>query len=453
LVFDACAPAGNVHAVAAAAMFTHLELAVENQNQPAVQTPGPAKGRVSVARILIVLVIGVALGLFIYFGLPYFLIQPEQKPSYPRLQMGGTSTVFVIAENRWKGDYRKAKQVDISYDSTGSTTGASHLIDGTYTVAFTHGPLSAEQVQKAKEKGGDVVQVPVLLCGVAVVYNVKELKPKKELPAQTDSKGEKEPKDKKESKEEVKPLKLTGEVLADIFLGKITQWDDPALKTLNPELPLPATKITVVHRKDSSGTTQLFTEYLDAVSKAWRDKVGPPASEVKWPVGEAAPRNLGVAQLVDKTEGAIGYVDRMFTEYEEIKLDSAAIENKDKTGFVRAEPENMTAAAASIVADLPDDLGFNLANKPGKDAYPISGVIYATCYQKQPEETRKRLVEFLRWATHEGQPSAAKIEEQLRKAREKGAIAIPSPEAAAAPLPPELVKRTDQRVEAIKAKP
>jgi phosphate transport system substrate-binding protein len=268
--------------------------------------------------------------------------------------------------------------------------------------------LSDEQRQKAKCKGGELIQIPVALCAVATIYNVKELKDKP-------------------------PLQLTGEVLADIFLGKIETWNDPALKALNPDLPLPATKITVVHRQDSSGTTFLFTEYLAAVSGAWRDKVGPPNSEVRWPVGAGEARNLGVTTRVYETEGAIGYVDRVFTRYEDMQLQHAAIQNKDKTAFVLAEPENMKASVQGTLADIREDLTFNLANKPGKDAYPISGVIYAVCYQAQPEANRKTVVEFLHWATHEGQQSAKKME--------------------FAPLPPELVTRVEQRLQAIKGTP
>jgi phosphate transport system substrate-binding protein len=377
---------------------------VADQIEPVVQGGGLDKPRASAARILVFVVVGLVLGLLIYFS-PRFFSQEERQPTYPHLKLGGTSTVFEIAENRWKGKYREAKGVQIDYESKGTTAGVTNLIDGAYAIAFTHGPLSKEQRQKAREKGGDVVEIPVLLCGVAPVYNVKELKGKP-------------------------PLKLTGELIADIFRGKLTKWNDKPLQDANPGVDLPPTKIIVVHREDSSGTTQLFTEYLVAVSKDWEKEVGPAASEVKWPVGEKAPRNLGVASLVAQTEGAIGYVDRMFTSYEDMELDYAAVQNHDKTGYVRAEPENMTAAAAGFLSEIPDDLSFNLADKPGKDAYPISGVIYAVCYQKQPEATRGQVVDFLNWALHEGQTHAAKM--------------------TYAPLPPELVKRIDPKLEAIK---
>jgi phosphate transport system substrate-binding protein len=378
---------------------------VENPNQ---LQAGPAKSRVPVVRIIVIAAIGVALAVLVYYSPAYFA-KKEQQTDHPRLQLGGTSTIFVIVENRWKGKYRDEKGVEIAYDSTGSNTGVTRMIDGTYTIAFTHGPLSPEQIQKARQKGGDVVQIPVLLCGVAPVYNIKELKGKA-------------------------PLKLTAELLANIFLGNIKEWSHPAIKEVNPDVELPDTKITVVHREDASGTTQIFAEYLDVASptwRAWREKASGNASEIKWPAGVGAARNLGVATLVDKTDGAIGYVDRMFTSYDDMVLDYAAVQNKDKTAFVRAEPENMTAAAASSLADIPDDLSFSLANKSGKDAYPISALIYAVCYKNQPEASRQRIVDFLRWTTHEGQPHAAKM--------------------SYAPLPAELVKRTDQRLETIQA--
>jgi phosphate transport system substrate-binding protein len=379
----------------------------QNQN-PSVGPPaGPPKPLFSVRRVAVIAVIGLVAGVLIYLS-PQFFNRQEAGPEYPHLKIGGTSTVYVVVENRWRRQYRDAKGVELDYDSTGTTAGVNRLLDGSYAIAFTHGALTAEQRQRAREKGGDVVHIPVLIFGVAPVYHVKELKGKP-------------------------PLNLTGELLADIYLGKVTRWDDPAIRAINPGLPLPPTPITVVHREESSGTTLVFTEYLHEVSGEWGQRVGKPASEVNWPVGVAAARNLGVATRVFETEGAIGYVDRMFTSYEEMVLDYPALQNKDKTAFVRAEPEAMTAAAAGLIPALPDDLVFGLVNKPGKDAYPISGVVYAVCLQTQPAATRQRVVDFLRWATHEGQAPAAKM--------------------TYAPLPPELVRGVEQKLETIKANP
>ena len=279
------------------------------------------------------------------------------------------------------------------------------MLDKTYSIAFTHAPVSAELREKARKEGVEIVHIPLLLCGVVPAYHVAELKGKT-------------------------PLNFTGEVLADIFLGKIKHWNDPALKAINPGVKLPAKKITVVHREDSSGTTDLFTEYLAAVSPAWKEQVGPAAAEVKWPVGIAVARNPGVAAKIHEIDGAIGYVDRLYTSFQDIVLDYGAVQNKDKSAFVRAEPANLTAAARAILAEIPDDLTFNLIDKPGKDSYPITGVIYAVCSDRQPEASRKQIVDFLRWATHEGQADVVKT--------------------SFAPLPPELVQRVDRRLDAIK---
>jgi phosphate transport system substrate-binding protein len=377
---------------------------VENSKHAVAPIGAPAENDTSNTKIIAMLAIGGTAALMIYLS-TLFLSRLPSEPTRPRLKMGGTSAVAVILQNRWKAHYRETKGIDIDYDSTGSTTGVTRLLDGAYTIAFTHAALSDEQRQKARQKGSEFVQIPVLLCGVAVVYNVAELKGKE-------------------------PLKINGEVLADIFLGKIDKWNDDALQALNPGSTLPPTPITVVHREDSSGTTLIFTEYLATVSQLWRDQVGPADSEIKWPVGVASPRNIGVAKRVDQIEGAIGYVDRLFTSYEDIHLDFAAVQNKDQTGFVRAEPQNMTAAATGILAEIPEDLTFRLANQPGDNAYPISGVIYAVCSATQPEVNRKLVIDFLRWATHDGQDFAAKMDY--------------------APLPPELVERVERRLEAIK---
>jgi phosphate transport system substrate-binding protein len=357
-------------------------------------------------RLSIIVAIGAVLGVLIYFSPRYFIKEPT-PPNHPKLAMGGTSTAFVLVDNRWRTEYLKKKNVELTYESTGTSVGLTNLAEGKYAIAFTHGPLSHDQRSKVHDKGGDVVHIPILLCGVAPVYNVKELKGKA-------------------------PLKLTGPLLADIFLGNIKTWDDPAIQKVNEGIALPPTRITVVHREDPSGTTLLFTEYLDNASEAWHKEYPKgPASEIQWKVGTGVKRNLGVASEVDRTEGAIGYVDRMFTTYDQIVLDYAAMETNDKKAFVRAETENMTAAAAGVLDQIPEDLTFDLANKPGKDAYPICGVIYAVCYQTQPQEQRQKIVDFLHWATHDGQPHAAKM--------------------TYAPLPPELVKRIDKRLETLKA--
>ena len=361
--------------------------------------------RVSLLRVLVILLVGGGL-CFLVYSSPALLFREAKSPDSVHLKTGGTSVADIIIDNRWRNVYRKAKGIEVDYESTGSTAGIRQMIDGKYALAFTHAPLTEEQKKEARGKGGEVVQIPVVLCAVVPAYNVKELKDKP-------------------------PLKFTGEVLADIYLGKIDRWNDPALKKLNEGADLPDTKITVVHRSDSSGTTFLITDYLAQESEAWRRQVGEAASEVKWPTGVGMNRNQNVKGHVATTEGAIGYVDLVHVSNGDLPY--GAVQNKDKTAFIHAEAKNMTAAAQQVIADLPEDLAFNLINKPGKDSYPICGVIWAVCYQAQPASNQKKVVDFLHWATHEGQQFATSV--------------------SYAPLPDELVPRVEQRLQSIKAAP
>jgi phosphate transport system substrate-binding protein len=364
-------------------------------------------GRATVIRLSIIVLVGVGLGVLVYFS-PAFFIKNDAPPEPPRLKTGGTSVAHIIMENRWKTAYRKEKGVEVEYDSTGSTRGVAQMIEKQYAIGFTHAPLTEGQRKEARGKGGEVVHLPVVLCAVVPVYNLKPLQGKA-------------------------PLKFTGEVLADIFLGRIDRWNDPALKALNSDTNLPDTKITVVHRKDSSGTTFIFTDYLQGASAAWKKKVGAASNKVSWPVGVGMPRNQGVAAHVRQTEGAIGYVDLLHTVNGELgDLPYGAVQNQEKA-FIHVKPENMTAAAKARAPQIPPDLTFGLTNMPGKDSYPICGAIWAVCYQAQPASEQQRVVDFLRWVTREGQKFAEKTYY--------------------APLPEELVARVDQKLQSITSAP
>jgi phosphate transport system substrate-binding protein len=360
------------------------------------------KSLIPIVLILFVVVLVVGAGALMYFS-PHLFVHGEDEPQpAAQLKMGGTATIFLIMENRWRLVYRKEKGVELDYESTGSTKGLTKMIDRDLAVAFTHAPMSDEQKAQAKAKGGDVLHIPIVLCAVVPVYNVKDL-----------------PKD--------KPLKFSGEALGDIFLGKIDKWNDPALKKLNEGVDLPDEKITVVHREDSSGTTFVFTDFLVGASPAWKEKFGKAGSEIAWPVGEGHQRNEGVAFEVKETEGAIGYVDLVHAwNYD---LAYGAVENKDKSAFIHAEAANITAAAESVVGALPEDLTFKLTNQPGKDSYPITGAVWAVCYQAQPAAKQKTVVDFLRWATHDGQQFAKNM--------------------SYAPLPVEIVERADKKLDSI----
>jgi phosphate transport system substrate-binding protein len=356
--------------------------------------------RFPVRRIALILLIGVGLCLFVYFS-PAFFSEKQEEPPPVRLKLGGTSATFFMMD-KWKAVYFKEKGIKVHYSSTGSTKGVTKMLDDEFTIGFTHRPVSEKQRKMALENGGEVVQIPVLICGVVPVYNVKELKDKP-------------------------PLKFTGEVLADIFLGKVDRWNDPALRRLNDGVDLPATKIAVVHREDSSGTTFIFADYLHGASAGWREKLGPASSTIRWPVGTGIRRTTGVAALVASTEGSIGYVDLLFAKVR--NLSYAALENKDKTAFIHAEPENLTAAAKGLNTEISEDLTFGLTNKSGKDAYPVAGAIWAVCYRVQPASRRQDVVDFLSWVTHDGQRLSA---DRLY-----------------APLPPALVERVEKKLKSI----
>jgi phosphate transport system substrate-binding protein len=371
-----------------------------------------------ITRVVILLLIGAGLAVAVYYSPAYFAPAEAKKPTYTHLKTGGTSVVAILMENRWKTAYRD-KGVLVDYDSTGSTNGITQMIGGNYAISFTHAPLSSEQRKQAKEKGGEVVHIPVALCAVVPVYNLQD----KEL----------------EGKD---PLKFTGEVLANIYLGKITKWNDPAIQKLNEGVPLPDKKIIPVHREDSSGSTLIFTDYLAGVSPEWKEAVGPGKSEIKWPaangqaIGIGLPRTAGVSAYVRQTDGAIGYMDLMNAWADQLEaygVQYGAVQNKDKSGFIHVQAENMTAAAKTLLANIPEDLTFTLTNQTGKDAYPICGGIWAVCYQNQPAATEKLVVEFLRWATHDGQKWAKAT--------------------AYAPLPDELVQRADDKLKTIKTAP
>jgi phosphate transport system substrate-binding protein len=371
----------------------------------------------SLKRLAIILIVGAGLCSLAYFGqdriIAYFVRDPN-PPKYARLRTGGTSVMAFLLENRWKAAYQKAKQIDVVYDSTGSTQGVDRMIDQQYAIGFTHARISDKQRQAALARGGEVIHVPIVICAVVPIYNVKQLKDKP-------------------------PLRFTGEVLADIFQGKIKRWNDPALKQLNEiatqnpkeKVVLPDTEITVVHRSDSSGTTFIFTDFLTGASPSWAKAMGPARSKLDWPVGKGVERNHGVAEMVYNTEGAIGYTDLLYTSFGNLQY--GAVQNKDRSDFIHVTAKNMTAAVHGMLADIPDDLTFPLTNVRGHAAYPICGAVWAVCYRNQPAANYQHVVDFLQWITHDGQQFAADM--------------------SYAPLPDELVRRAEEKIKSIQRTP
>jgi phosphate transport system substrate-binding protein len=322
-------------------------------------------------------------------------------PGQVRAQsLNGSGSSFIgPMMHKWARDYEKAKDVKVHYTLVGSGAGIRQWLEKETDFGCTDAALNPEQLKKAEQSGGQVVQIPLVLGGVVPAYNLGGVN---------------------------EPLRLTGPVLADIFLGNIKTWNDPAIKELNAGVDLPARDITVVHRLDASGTTAIWTGYLAKVSKPWKDKVGTGFS-VTWPVGEAKKGNEEMAETIKATPGAIGYVELLYALQK--KIPHARIKNREGN-FVQGSLEGVTAAAEGALSEKDADLALSLVNAPGRDAYPISGTTWAVLYVKQPQDRGKRLVEFLTWVIHDGQESVT----DLYYAR----------------LPKRLVDRADEQLKQVK---
>ena len=194
--------------------------------------------------------------------------------------------------------------------------------------------------------------------------------------------------------------------MANIFLGKITKWNDPKIADDNPGVKLPDKAIIVVHRSDGSGTTSIFTDYLSSVKPEWAAKVGKGAS-VKWPVGLGGKGNEGVAGQVKNTQYAIGYVELAYAV--ENKLPYAHLKNKEGQ-FVEPAIKSISAAAAGAAKHMPADYRISLVNQPGKDTYPMVGFTWLLVYEQQKDKVKgQKMVEFLKWSLHNGQKMAAPL--------------------------------------------
>ncbi|MBQ3525476.1 MAG: phosphate ABC transporter substrate-binding protein PstS [Akkermansia sp.] len=276
---------------------------------------------------------------------------------------------------RWTYSYSEQNPgTQITYQSVGSGAGLNQIKAGTVDFAGTDNPLTLEQ----QEEFG-LVQFPMLTGGVVVIVNVPGVK---------DSQ-----------------LKLSKEVLANIYLGKITHWNDSAIRALNPKLRLPKLKITVVRRSDSSGTSFIFTNYLSKISPTWKAQVGQ-GSSVKWPVGIGGQKNPGVCNTVSKIKGSIGYTE--YTYAVEAKLACACLENADGK-FIAPSQESFSAAASC--ADWKNAPGFymELTNVPGAKSWPITGVTYILMRKDCPADVKSTLRNYFMWCYTEGSGMATKL--------------------------------------------
>jgi phosphate transport system substrate-binding protein len=313
---------------------------------------------------------------------------------------GAGATFPAIIYSKWFAEYAAKTGVKINYQAIGSGGGIKQISEQTVDFGASDAPMSDSDMAKAK--GGALLHIPTVVGVVAIAYNVPGL---------------------------TQPLKLTGGLLADIFLGKIKKWNDTRIVAVNAGVTLPAADILVVHRSEGSGTTYIFTDYLSAVSPAW--KAGPGrGKELQWPVGLGSKGNDGVSGSIKQTGGSIGYVELAYAKQNQL---STALLQNGAGQFVAPTADAATAAAEGAVAKLPPTTDFrvSIVNAGGPTTYPITSFTWLLVYANQPDAVKgKQLVDFIRWALTDGERDAAALDY--------------------APLPASLVTLLSARLDSIK---
>lgn len=315
-----------------------------------------------------------------------------------RLRGAGSSFVNPLFQ-KWMWEYGELHpNISIDYQSIGSGGGIRQLQQRTVDFGATDIAMRDEDMRSSTS---EIVHIPVVLGAVVVTYN---------LPGSNE------------------PLRFSPATIADIFLGKITRWDDARLRADNPTANLPAAALIVVHRSDGSGTSAVFTDYLSKVSQEWRERVGSGTSP-RWPTGIGGKGNEGVAGQIKQTPNTIGYIEQAYATQNNLPV--AYIRNR-AGNFVLPTFEAVTAAAAESIPETPEDLRVSITNAAGADAYPISSYVYVVIYREQRNPAKGlALVDFLWWGIHEGQ-------EYTRPLRYS-------------PLPAETVRRVEQKLNSITA--
>lgn len=300
---------------------------------------------------------------------------------------------------KWVFEYGKIDpNVKIDYQGNGSGAGQKALLANTADFGASDDPMSDEDLRSAS---GEIIHIPTVLGAVAVTYNLGSIK---------------------------EPLKLSGQTIADIYLGNIKKWNDPKLVADNPDMQLPDAEILPVYRADASGTSAVFTDFLSRSVPVWKEKVGV-NKQPSWisGVGIGAKGNDGVMGQVKQTPNSIGYVELTFAEAN--SLPTALIRNRDGN-FVAASLESVTTAAKETSASMPADLRMQITDAPGKDAYPIASYTYILVFKDQPDAAKgKALVDFLWWAVHDGTRFTSGLHY--------------------APLPPDVLSRVEEKLRSI----
>ena len=303
--------------------------------------------------------------------------------------------------SRWVSEYAAATGVKINYQQIGSGGGIKQFQEQTVDFGASDAPMSDAEIAAAK--GGPSFHIPTVVGVVTIAYNLPQV---------------------------TQPLKLSGPVVADIFLGKITKWNDSRIASLNPGASLPNTDILVVHRSEGSGTTYVFSDYLSAISPAWKTSPGK-GKELQWPVGLGERGNDGVSGRIKQTPGALGYVELAYVKQN--KLTAALLQNASGN-FVAPSDEAATTAADAAIAKLSPttDYRLSIVNASSAGAYPITSFTYLLVYRHMASpEKAKKLRDFIKWALTTGQKDATGLDY--------------------APLPPSMVPKLTARVDSITA--
>jgi len=298
-------------------------------------------------------------------------------PAWSQTTLNGAGATFPNPiYQKWFSEYHKLHaDAQFNYQSIGSGGGIRQVLAQTVDFGASDGPMTDEQLGQAKTK---IVHIPTVLGAVVPAYNIPGVS---------------------------EELKFSAQVLAGIFLGKITSWNDPAIAKDNPGVNLPNQPIIVIHRSDGSGTTYIFTDYLSKVSSEWQNGPGKGTS-VKWPVGLGGKGNEGVAGMIRQMQGGIGYIELIYAVQN--KIDYGSVKNSSGT-FVKASLDSVTAAAASAKS-MPSDFRVSITNAPGKDAYPISSFTWLLIPEKSKEAAKgKILADFLTWMVDDGQKMTADL--------------------------------------------
>jgi phosphate transport system substrate-binding protein len=301
---------------------------------------------------------------------------------------------------KWFDAYNKKTSVQINYQSIGSGGGIRQFTEGTVDFGATDGPMNDQQIAAVN---GNVLHVPTVLGAVAVTYN---------LPSIGNTK-----------------LKFDGSLLVEIFMGRVTKWNDPKIAALNPGVKLPDLDLVVVHRSDGSGTTYVFTDYLNKFSREWKDKVGY-ATSVNWPIGLGGKGNEGVTQQVKQVEGGLGYVELIYALSNNLPY---AVVKNSAGNFVEPSLESVTAAAAAAKLKSDTDFRVSITNPPGENAYPIASFTWLLVHKDNKDAGKAKLIkDFLTWMIG---PDAQKMATELKYA----------------PLPAEVVSLVQARLPTLKA--